>query len=225
MLPIELICEIPSHKISIYEDVLTQHFHRLPHTCNCKTLFFRYWRNLLQQPGIDAVHSYTHYNATHKIREKRRSSLKWGVQVQPDLTVICHAHEWHHRLFSRIYEHLLHSYVVHMTHQYFSECRAVKYIRLVTKQRHEMCLLCIYRLSYTVNNTVLCILLPRSNEEWTCIYARCIGTISCHNGTDRTRGRKQVVKSSEPNVDAGKESKFAPQPEPSLLSFQVEGQT
>ncbi len=37
-------------------------------------------------------------------------------------------------------------------------------------------------------------------------YARGIGTISDHNGTDRTRGRKQVVKSSEPNVDAGKES-------------------
>ena len=39
------------------------------------------------------------------------------------------------------------------------------------------------------------------------MYARGIGTISGHNGTDRTRGRKQVVKSSEPNVDAGKESK------------------
>ena len=39
-------------------------------------------------------------------------------------------------------------------------------------------------------------------------YARGIGTISDHNGTHRTRGRKQVVKSSEPNVDAGKESKL-----------------
>ena len=117
MLPIELLCEIPcklvlpSHKISIYEDVLTLHFQRLPHTCNGKTLLFRYWRNLLQQQGIAAVHSYTHYNATHKRREKRRSALKWGVQVQHDSTVICHAHESHHRLFSRIHEHLLHIYV------------------------------------------------------------------------------------------------------------------
>ena len=39
-----------------------------------------------------------------------------------------------------------------------------------------------------VNNTVLCILLSCSNDEWTCIYARGIGTISGHNGTDRTRG-------------------------------------
>ena len=39
-------------------------------------------------------------------------------------------------------------------------------------------------------------------------YAGGIGTISGHNGTDRTHGRKQVVKSSEPNVDAGKESKL-----------------
>ena len=53
-----------------------------------------------------------------------------------------------------------------------------------------------------VNNTVLCILLSRSNDEWTCIYARGISTISVHNSTDRTHGRKQVVKSSEPNVDA-----------------------
>ncbi len=29
-----------------------------------------------------------------------------------------------------------------------------------------------------VNNTVLCILLSRSNDEWTCIYVRSIGTIS-----------------------------------------------
>ena len=49
--------------------------------------------NLLQQQGIVAVHSYTDYNDTHKILEKRRSSLKWVVQVQPDLTVICHTHE------------------------------------------------------------------------------------------------------------------------------------
>ena len=53
-----------------------------------------------------------------------------------------------------------------------------------------------------VNNTVLCILLSRSNDEWTCTYARGIGTISIHNSTDRTHGRKQVVKSSKPNVDA-----------------------
>ena len=144
MLPIELICEIPcklvlpSHKISIYEDVLTPHFHHLPHTCNAKTLFFRYWRNLLQQQGIVAVHSYAHYNATHKRREKRRSSLKWVGQVQPDLTVICHAHECHHRLLSRIHSTCSIVMSVHMTHQYFSECRAVKYPRLVTKQRHEM---------------------------------------------------------------------------------------
>ena len=76
-----------------------------------------------------------------------------------------------------------------------------------------------------VNNTVLCILLSRSNDEWTCIYARVISNISVNNSTDRTHGRKQVIKSSEPNVDAGKESKLPPQPEPSLLSFQVEGQT
>ena len=50
--------------------------------------------------------------------------------------------------------------------------------------------------------------------------ARGIGTISGHNGTDRTHGRKQVVKSSEPNVDAGKESKL-----PLNQTHIVEGQT
>ena len=39
-------------------------------------------------------------------------------------------------------------------------------------------------------------------------YARGIGTISDHNGTHRTHGRMQVVKSSEPSVDGGKESKL-----------------
>ena len=89
MLPIELICEIPcklvlpSHKISIGEHVLTTHFHRLPHTCTAKTLFFRYWRNLLNQQGIVSVHSYAHYNATHMRREKKEtfelalSLIKW----------------------------------------------------------------------------------------------------------------------------------------------------
>ena len=91
MLPIELTCEIPcklvlpSHKISIGEDVLAPHFHRLPHTCYGKTLFFRYCRSLLHQQGIIAVHIYAHYGAIHMRREKRRSSLKWVVQVQPDL--------------------------------------------------------------------------------------------------------------------------------------------
>ena len=87
------------------------HFHRLPRTCHGKSLFFRYRRNLLHQQGIVAVHSYAHYNATHMRREKRRSSFKWVVRVQPDLTVICHVHEWHHRLFSRTREHLPHSYI------------------------------------------------------------------------------------------------------------------
>ena len=32
-------------------------------------------------------------NTTRERCEKRRSSLKWVVQVQPDLTDICHAHE------------------------------------------------------------------------------------------------------------------------------------
>ena len=126
---------------------------------------------------------------------------------------------------------------VHMIHQYLSECRAVKYPRLVIKQRHEHVFLCIYRLSSTVddcssnvvsalydskytwvplaharpfitcrvNNTVLCILLSRSNDEWTCIYARGIGTISGHRSNP---WQKQVVKSSEPNADTGKESKL-----------------
>ena len=69
------------------------------HICSVPLELFRYWRNLLQQQGIVAVHSYTHYNATHKRSEKRRSSLKWVVQVQPGLTVIWRAHEcrsiWH----------------------------------------------------------------------------------------------------------------------------------
>ena len=109
----EIPCKLvlPSHKISTGEDVLTPHFHRLPHTCNGKTVFFRYRSNLLHQQVIVAVHSYAYYNDTHMRREKRRSPLKWVVQVQPDLTVICHAHESHHRLFSRTHEHLLHSYV------------------------------------------------------------------------------------------------------------------
>ncbi len=39
-----------------------------------------------------AVHSYAHYNATHVRHEKRRSSLKWVVKVQTDLTVMCYAY-------------------------------------------------------------------------------------------------------------------------------------
>ena len=124
---------------------------------------------------------------------------------------------------------------VHMTHQYFSEYRAVKYPRLVIKQRHEMCFYafidCHLQWSTAVvmlpvlsligntrvplaharpftchvNNTVLCILLSRSNNEWTWIYTRGVGTISGHRSNPR---QKQVVKSSEPNADAGKESKL-----------------
>ena len=63
----------------------------------CSALFFRYRRNLLtvatarrcsfatggtfdlQQQGIVTVHSYAHYNTTHKRCEKRR----WVVQVHP----------------------------------------------------------------------------------------------------------------------------------------------
>ncbi len=85
-------------------------------SCYGKTLFFRYRKNLLQQQGIVAVHNYAHYNATHKRREKRRSSLKWVVQVHCSMVMS-----------------------VHMTHQYLSECGAVKYPRLVIEQRHEMC--------------------------------------------------------------------------------------
>ena len=73
-----------------------------------------------------------------------------------------------------------------------------------------------------VNNTVLCILLSRSNDEWTCIYARGISTIS---GTDRAHGRKQVVKSSELNVDARKESKLPLNQNHLSCLFQVECQT
>ena len=76
---IELICEIPcklvlpSHKISIYEDVLTPHIHRRPHTCCGKTLFFRYRRNLLQQQGIVAAHSYARKG--HYLREMREEAI------------------------------------------------------------------------------------------------------------------------------------------------------
>ena len=102
--------------------------------------------------GIVAVHSYIHYNATHMRREKMRFSLKWVVQVQPDLIVICHAHEWHHGLFSRTHEHLLHSYVgpydtpilVRMSR---SEVPTACY---QSKAWHVF--LCIYRLSSTVVN-------------------------------------------------------------------------
>ena len=94
MLPIELICEIPCklvHHLTklvfmktssprTFTDFLT---HAIYYG---KTLFFRYWRNLLRQQSNVAVHSYAHYKATHMIREKRRSSLKWVVQVRPDLT-------------------------------------------------------------------------------------------------------------------------------------------
>ena len=86
----EISCKLvlPSHKISIYEYVLIPHFQRLPHTSYGKTLFFRYWRNLLQQQGMVAVQSYAHYNTTQKRCEKMRSSLKCVVQVQHELTVI-----------------------------------------------------------------------------------------------------------------------------------------
>ena len=40
-------------------------------------------------------------------------------------------------------------------------------------------------------------------------HARCIGILFGHNGTDRTHGRKQEVKSSEPNDDAGKRKTWA----------------
>ena len=73
-----------------------------------------------------------------------------------------------------------------------------------------------------VNNTVLCILLSRSNDEWTCIYARGISSIS---GTDRAHGRKQVVKSSESNVDARKESNLPLNQNHLSCLFQVECQT
>ena len=133
MLPIELICEIscklvlPSHKISNYEDVLTPHFHRLPHTCNGKTLFFRNWMNLLQQQGIVSVQSYAHHNATHK---RRGYSLIWQWYAMPTSdTTGC---------FQEYISPCSIVMSVHMTHQY-SECCAVKYPRLVTKQRHEMC--------------------------------------------------------------------------------------
>ena len=104
-IPFKLV--LPSHKISIGEDVLTPHFHRLPHTCYGKTLLFRYWRNLLHQQFTATL---TTMLLTWDTR-KRWSSFKWVAQVEPDLTVICHAHEWHHGLYSRTHEHLLHSYV------------------------------------------------------------------------------------------------------------------
>ena len=166
-----------------------------------------------------------------------RSSLKCVVQVQPELTVIYAMPT--SDTTGCFQEHISTCSIVmsiHMTYQYLSECGAVKYPRLVIKQRHEMCFDAFIDSStvdncssnvasalsdskYTkvpfaharpfitchVNNTVLCILLSRSNDEWTCIYAGGIGTIS---GTDRAHGRKQVVKSSEPNVDARKESKL-----------------
>ena len=56
-----------------------------------------------------------------------------------------------------------------------------------------------------VNNSVICILLSRSNDEWTWLYVRGIGTISGHRSNP---WQKHVVKSSEPNADDGKESKL-----------------
>ena len=143
--------------------------------------------------------------------------------------------------FSRIHEHLLHSYVGPYDTPILVRMSRSEVPTACYQAKARNVFLCIYKLSSTVdncgsnvasalsdskytrvplaharpfvtchvNNTVIFILLSRSNDEWTCIYARGIGTISGHNGTDRTCGRKQVlVKSSQPNVDAGKESKL-----------------
>ena len=136
-------------------------------------------------------------NATHVRREKRRSSLKWIVQVQPDLVVICHAHGSHRGLFSRTHEHLLHSYVgPYDTPILVRMSRREVPTACYQEMARNVCLR-IYRLSSTVddcgshvasalsgskymrvplaharpfttchvNNTVLCILLSRSNDE------------------------------------------------------------
>ena len=78
-------------------------------------------------------------NATHVRREKRRSSLKWIVQVQPDLVVICHAHGSHRGLFSRTHEHLLHSYVGPYDTPILVRMSRREVPRLVIKKWHEMC--------------------------------------------------------------------------------------
>ena len=82
-------------------------------------------------------------NTTCEKYERRRSSLKWVVQVQPDLTEICHAHEWQHRLFSRTHEHLLHGYVcpkANLVKSSEPNVDAGKEIKLPLNQNHLSCL-------------------------------------------------------------------------------------
>ena len=56
---------------------------------------------------------------------------------------------------------------VNMIHQYLSECRAVKYPRLVIKQRHENVFLCIYRLSSTVDDCSSNVVSALSDSKFT----------------------------------------------------------
>ena len=145
-IPFKLV--LPSHKISIGEDVLTPHFHRLPHTCYGKTLFFRYWRNLLHQQFTATLTTMLLTWDTRKgdphSNGLRRFSLIWQWYVMPTSdTTGCF--QEHMSICSIVMS-------VHMIHQYLSECCAVKYPRLVIKQRHGNVFLCIYRLSSAVDD-------------------------------------------------------------------------
>ena len=103
---------------------------------------------------------------------------------------------------------------------------------LVIMRRHEMCFMPFYGLSFTVDDPSCNVASALSDSKysrmplahalpfttWTAwfyayslfqmmngrAHAECIGTISSHNCTGRTHGRKQAVKSSEPNDAAVK---------------------
>ena len=69
-----------------------------------------------------------------------RSSLKCVVQVQHELTVIyTMPTNDTPAVFKNTSARCFIVMSVHITYQYLSECGAVKYPRLVIKQRHEMC--------------------------------------------------------------------------------------
>ena len=55
----------------------------------------------------------------------------------------------------------------------------------------------------------LCVVITLCGVTTVHDYAECIGTISSHNCTGRTHGRKQEVKPSEPNDDAGKKTTWS----------------
>ena len=88
---------------------------------------------------------------------------------------------------------------VHIPHQYLSESRAVKYPQLVIKQMHEMCVYAFIDCHLYSGRMVQ--MMNGLGLEESVPFPVIMVPIEPMNG-------KQVVKSSEPNVDARKEIKL-----------------